>query len=430
MQANSITNNIKNFVGNRNDKAIYLFLGLALWFVSPILGIFLLLLFVHLNQKQDSKLNLLILLTVIITVTAFVSSVDIRGDLAVYVTNYEKLGKETPFEAAGGGGFEFVMWLFSYPIYILSDGSKYAFVFFWSLAINLLTFLVIVKVFSPRNYALLALFIVTTPNFIGYQAFLLRQYIATMIFFIALIYIDKKVVMWSLYLLSVFTHIANLLYFPILLLYNKVKILESKITVFLMVFVGITAAFSASIVFDLASLVAKFLPSQYGSVLLIKTYRYGREQTASEDLGIAFVEQFILFVIILLLVNNRGVKNSQEKVLKFLYPIFLAVMFMGRNIFLFSNRFAFIFFPFGGLFYYFIIEHKLKIFRQEIIVSLLLAKIVYFIYFMNIMNNGETVLSFMHGNTLGSNLFDYIEIVYDGFTEDVKIKELPDRIII
>lgn len=430
MQANSITNNIKNFVGNRNDKAIYLFLGLALWFVSPILGIFLLLLFVHLNQKQDSKLNLLILLTVIITVTAFVSSVDIRGDLAVYVTNYERLGKETPFEIAGGGGVEFVMWLFSYPIYLLSGGSKYAFVFCWSLAINLLTFLVIIKVFSPKNYALLGLFIVTTPNFIGYQAFLLRQYIATMIFLIALIYIDKKFLMWSLYLLSVFTHIANLLYFPILLLYNKIKILESKITVFIMVFVGITAAFSASIVFDLASIVAKFLPSQYASVLLIKTYRYGREQVESQDLGIAFVEQFILFIVIILLVNNKGVKNPQEKVLKFLYPIFLAVMFMGRNIFLFSNRFAFIFFPFGGLFYYFIIEHKLKIFKQEIIVSLLLAKIVYFIYFMNIMNNGETVLSFMHGNTLGSNLFDYIEIVYDGFTEDVKIKELPDRIII
>ncbi|MFM2311493.1 MAG: hypothetical protein RLZZ04_769, partial [Cyanobacteriota bacterium] len=411
-------------------KAIYLFLGLALWFVSPILGIFLFLLFVHLNQKQDSKLNLLLLLIVIITVTAFVSSVDIRGDLAVYVTNYERLGEETPFEIAGGGGVEFVMWLFSYPIYILSGGSKYAFVFYWSLAINLLTFLVIIKVFSPRNYALLGLFIVTTPNFLGYQAFLLRQYIATMIFLIALIYIDKKFVMWSLYLLSVFTHIANLLYFPILLLYNKVKILESKIAVFLMVFIGITAAFSASIVFDLASLVAKFLPSQYASVLLIKTYRYGREQVASEDLGIAFVEQFILFVIIILLVNNKGVKNSQEKVLKFLYPIFLAVMFMGRNIFLFSNRFAFIFFPFGGLFYYFIIEHKLKIFKQEIIVFLLIAKIAYFMYFMNIMNNGETVLSFMHGNTLRSNLFDYIEIVYDGFTEDVKIKELPDRIII
>jgi hypothetical protein len=105
-------------------------------------------------------------------------------------------------------------------------------------------------------------------------------------------------------------------------------------------------------------------------------------------------------------------------------------MLMGRNIFLFSNRFAFIFFPFGGLFYYFIIEHKLKIFKKEIIIYLLLAKIAYFIYFMNIMNDGKTVLTFMHGNTLGSNLFDYIEIVYDGFTEDVKIKELPDRIII
>lgn len=430
MQANSITNNLKNLVGSRNDKAIYLFLGLALWFVSPILGIFLLLLFVHLNYKEDSKLNLLLILMVIITITVFVSSVDIRGDLAVYVTNYELLGKKNPFEIAGGGGFEFVMWLFSYPIYIFSGGSKYAFIFFWSLAINLVTFLGIVKVFSPRNYALLALFIVTTPNFIGYQAFLLRQYIATMIFLIALVYTDKKFLMWGLYLLSVFTHIANLLYFPVLLLYNKVKILESKITIFLVVLFGITAAFSASIVFDLASLVAKFLPSQYASVLLIKTYRYGREQVASEDLGIAFVEQFILFVIIILLVNNKGVNHSQEKVLKFLYPIFLAVMFMGRNIFLFSNRFAFIFFPFGGLFYYFIIEHKLKIFKQEIIVYLLLAKIVYFIYFMNIMNNGETVLSFMHGNTLGSNIFNYIEVVYDGFTEDVKIKELPERIII
>jgi len=430
MQANSITNNLKNLVGSRNDKAIYLFLGLALWFVSPILGIFLLLLFVHLNYKEDSKLNLFLILMVIITITIFVSSVDIRGDLAVYVTNYELLGKKNPFEIAGGGGIEFVMWLFSYPIYIFSGGSKYAFVFFWSLAINLVTFLGIVKVFSPRNYALLALFIVTTPNFIGYQAFLLRQYIATMIFLIALAYIDKKFLMWGLYLLSVFTHIANLLYFPVLLLYNKVKILESKITIFLVVLFGITAAFSASIVFDLASLVAKFLPAQYASVLLIKTYRYGREQVASEDLGIAFVEQLILFIIIILLVNNKGVKHSQEKVLKFLYPIFLAIMFMGRNIFLFSNRFAFIFFPFGGLFYYFIIEHKLKIFKQEIIVYLLLAKIVYFIYFMNIMNNGETVLSFMHGNTLGSNIFNYIEVVYDGFTEDVKIEELPERIII
>ncbi|NJL52048.1 MAG: hypothetical protein HC930_07175, partial [Hydrococcus sp. SU_1_0] len=84
----------------------------------------------------------------------------------------------------------------------------------------------------------------------------------------------------------------------------------------------------------------------------------------------------------------------------------------------------------AGYFIIFIIEHKLKIFKQEITVFLLLAKIAYFIYFMNVMNDGETVLSFMHGNTLGSNVFDYIEIVYDGFTEDVKIKELPDRIII
>lgn len=430
MQRNLINGDANSFISRKNDKVIFLFIGLALWFFSPILGIFALLYFVHLNKKENSRLNLLIILVVVITLTVFVSSVDIISDLAVYVDNYEMLGKETPFEVSGGGGFEFVMWLLSYPIYLFSGGSRYAFVFFWSLAINLATFFVIVKAFSPKNYALLALFIVSTPNFIGYQAFLLRQYIATVIFLIALVFIDKKVWMWGLYLLSILTHIGNILYLPILLLYKKVKILESKVTVFFIVLFGITAAFSTSIIFDLSSFIAKFLPSPYSSIILIKTYRYGRQQVQSEDLGIAFVEQVIVFLIIIFLVNNKVVKNPQEKVLKFLYPIFLAIMLMGRNIFLFSNRFAFIFFPFGGLFYYFIIEHKLKIFKKEIIIYLLLAKIAYFIYFMNIMNDGKTVLTFMHGNTLGSNLFDYIEIVYDGFTEDVKIKELPDRIII
>jgi hypothetical protein len=281
MQRNLINGDANSFISRKNDKVIFLFIGLALWFISPILGVFALLYFVHLNNKENSRLNLLIILVVVITLTVFVSSVDIISDLAVYVDNYELLGKETPFEVSGGGGFEFVMWLLSYPIYLFSGGSRYVFVFFWSLAINLATFFVIVKAFSPKNYALLALFIVSTPNFIGYQAFLLRQYIATVIFLIALIFIDKKVWMWGLYLLSILTHIGNILYLPILLLYKKVKILESKVTVFLIVLFGITAAFSTSIVFDLSSFIAKFLPSPYSSIILIKTYRYGRQQVQS-----------------------------------------------------------------------------------------------------------------------------------------------------
>ena len=430
MQINSFNNSTIDVDTHRNDKAIYLFLGLALWFVSPILGIFLLLFFVHLNRQSKSKLNLAILLTVILTITVFVSSVVIRGDLAVYVSNYELLGRKTIWEISGGGGYEFVMWLFSYPIYKLSGGSRYAFIFFWSLAINLVTFLVIIKGFSPQKYGLLALFIVTTPNFIGYQAFLLRQYIATVIFLIAILCTQRKIVMWALYALSLFTHIGNLLYLPVLLLYKRVKILESKVVMFVTVMFGLTAALSVSIFFDLAAFFAQFLPATYAKIILIKTYRYGREQVASQDLGIAFVEQFILFLIIIFLLNSKGAKSTQEQILKFAYPIFLAIMFMGKDIFLFSNRFAFIFFPFGGLFYYFIIEHRLKIFKKELISFLLLGKILYFIYFMNSMNDGKTVLSFMNENTLRANIFDYIEIVYDGFTEDVRIDELPKRIII
>ena len=103
---------------------------------------------------------------------------------------------------------------------------------------------------------------------------------------------------------------------------------------------------------------------------------------------------------------------------------------MGREIFLFSNRFSFILFPFSGVFYYFLTEHKLKIFSKEIITYLLIGKVIYFCYFLNAVHNGNTVQTFMKGRTIESNVFDYIEVVYDGFTEDVKIKELPKRTII
>ena len=425
MQANLNKKYNNNFLTSKNDKAIFLFFGLAVWLVIPILGIFPLLFFVHLNRKRNSKLNLLINLLVILTITVFVSSLDVISDLAVYMDNYENLAKNNPFEISGGGGIEFVMWLFSYPVYLFSGGSRYAFIFFWSFLFNALTFFVIAKGFSPQKHGLLLLFIVSSPNFLGYQGFLVRQYLATVIFFIAVVNMDKKPLMWGIYLFSLCAHVANLLYLPVLLLYDKIKILQSKSIKVLLVLSGLTLTFSTSIVFDLAVLMEKVLPGQYGKVLLAKTYRYSREQLESTDLGIAFAEHILIFLIIIFFVRHKQIASSKEKLLIFTYPIFLFIMFIGRNIHMFSNRFAFILFPFTGLFYYLLIEFDWKIFKKEIIALLLIGKLVYFSYFLVSIDRGDVAFNYMDNQVLNSSVFRYIGSAYDGFTSDIKIKDLP-----
>ena len=427
MEANISKSYDKRLFVNKNDKAIFLFLGLALWFVSPILGIFPLLFFVHLNNKEKSILNFIINLMVIFTITTFVSSLDVISDLAVYINNYDKLSKNNPFEISGGGGLEFVLWVFSYPIYLIFDGSRYGFVFFCSLFFNTLTFLVITKGFSPQNYGLISLFVVSSPSFLGYQGFLVRQYFATVIFLVAVINADKKLLMWGLYIISLCTHISSLLYLPVLLLYDKTKLLKSNIVKMLLVIAGLTLTFSTSIVFNISLLIAQFLPSQFATAITAKTYRYTETQLETTDLGIVHLEHFIIFAILILLVRLKQIDSSPEKILYFSYPIFLFLMYIGRNITMFSNRFAFILFPFTGLFYCFLVKYEWKIFKKEIIIYLLIGKIAYFCYFLHTIDRGDNGFNYMNNQTFGSNIFDYIEQIHDGFTEDIRIKDLPEN---
>ncbi|MEO0012080.1 MAG: hypothetical protein RLZZ535_469, partial [Cyanobacteriota bacterium] len=39
MQRNLINGDANSFISRKNDKVIFLFIGLALWFISPILGV-------------------------------------------------------------------------------------------------------------------------------------------------------------------------------------------------------------------------------------------------------------------------------------------------------------------------------------------------------------------------------------------------------
>lgn len=431
MQVNlSKIKNNKFFI-NTNDKAIFLFFGLCLWVFIPILGIFLLLFFVHLNKKQNSQLNFFVTLLVILTITIFVSSTDIISDLAVYVFNYERLDTKTPFEISGAQGLEFVFWLASYPIHYFSNGSRYAFIFFWFFVFNCLTFLIINKGFSSKNYALLSLFIVSTPTFINYQGFLVRQYLATLIFLIAVINIENRVYKWVTYLTSLFTHASSIIYLPGLLLYDKSKFFKSKIVKIFVLIAGLILPFSTGILLNLANNIAKFIPGKYALVILSKTDYYALNKPNTSSFSIMFLENVLIFLIITFCLKNESNQSAKDRVMYMLYPVLLFLMLIGRDIFLFSNRFAFLLFPFAGVFYYFLIEYKWKIFKKRFLITTILTiKILYFSYFLHNINIGNNPFNYLDGKVFNSSILDYIEIAYDGFTQDVDIKSLPGRNLI
>lgn len=429
MQLDINRNFRRNTIANRNDKLIVLLLGLFLWCFIPILGIFPLILFIHLNKKAKSKLNFIVSLLVILTITIFISSADIVSDLAVYVDNYGNLDKKSFWEISGGQGLEFVMWLVSYPVYLISGGSNYAFVFFWCFVFNALTFWVVAKGFSPKNYGLLLLFIVANPVYFSFQIFLVRQYLATLLFLVAVVNIERKPVMWGLYILSLFTHVANIIYLPMLLLYNKLHIFKSKIAIIGGILLGLILPFSATFFVDIAERFARFLPSQYAAVIISKTAYYSREQTGETDIIIPLIENLIILLIILILLKKKKIQKSSERLLLLLYPILLLLMFVGKDIAMFSNRVAFLLFPFGGLFYCLIIEHKWKLHKRFIIAFILSIKIAYFNYYLSNVNLNNNIFNFLDGRIYSSTIFEYIDIASYNFTEDVKIKQLPQRSI-
>lgn len=430
MQLNINKSSKRNTLINQNDKAIVLFLGLALWLIVPILGIFPLILFIHLNQKSKSKLNFIVSLLVILTITIFVSSTDIISDLAVYVDNYGNLNRQSPFEISGGQGLEFVMWLVSYPVYLISDGSNYAFIFFWCFVFNALTFWVIAKGFSPKNYGLLLLFIVANPVYFSFQIFLVRQYLATLIFLVAVINAERKPVMWGLYLLSLLTHIANIIYLPLLLLYDRLHLFKNKIVIAFFVIAGTIVPFSGGIFIALAESITKFLPAQYSGIIVDKTGYYSREPTGENDITVTLIENLVIILVILVFLKTQKNQTSQDRFLFLSYPILFFLMLLGKDIHMFSNRVAFMLFPFGGVFYCLLIEHNWKILKKFGIIFLLSVKLLYFNYYLYNASSGNVKFHFLDDRVYSSTIFDYVEDAADKFTEDVRIKQLPSRSII
>lgn len=208
-----------------NYSIVVLFFALAVWVVVPIVGIFPLLLSVQLNllkpgkkSKSEIFLNNLLLILVVFTVSVFFSSVSVKLDLIGYIADYQQLDRLTPFEAAEsyGAGFEFIIYLLAYPVYYLTNGAAYAFLFNHALIINTLVVFVISKRLSAKYYPILLMIVFSTPTYY-FQIQVIRHALSNTFLMAAIATIESSGISFFVFLfLSAFSHFSSFIYVAIL----------------------------------------------------------------------------------------------------------------------------------------------------------------------------------------------------------------------
>lgn len=201
-----------------NYSIVVLFFALAVWVVVPIVGIFPLLLSVQLNllkpgkkSKSEIFLNNLLLILVVFTVSVFFSSVSVKLDLIKYIDSYKQLDRLTPFEAAEsyGAGFEFIIYLLAYPVYYLTNGDAYAFLFNHALIINTLVVFVISKRLSAKYYPILLMIVFSTPSYY-FQMQVMRHALSNTFLMAAIATIESSGISFFVFsFLSAFSHFSN-----------------------------------------------------------------------------------------------------------------------------------------------------------------------------------------------------------------------------
>ncbi len=206
-----------------NLPILILVLGLLVWVYVPIVGIFPLLLFVHLNKSYGNKkiehlIKNIILLIVLFTVTVFCCSIEIYLDTAVYVNEYKRCAGDYFVECIEQTSetFEPAFYFLSSLFFILSRGSERGFLFLWSFTINFLTIFIICKGFSKKYHALLVMLTLGNPAFYM-QTFLMRQFMAVSMFLCAIVTRRNKLLSCFYFIVSALNHYTSLIYLPFFL---------------------------------------------------------------------------------------------------------------------------------------------------------------------------------------------------------------------
>jgi hypothetical protein len=227
---------LKNIQNVTEFKLPLLFFAFAVWVSFPILGIFPLLLVIQLDllkpNAKPSKLfsfHTFILILVILTVGLYLSAFDIFADTKVYLSIYNSLDRQNPFEnAVAKERFEFVLFVFFDIIHFLSNESEFWWLFSLALFNNSIIVFYISKKFSPKYYPTL-LIILFSSYFYYSQVFYMRQFFALVFVLAAIASMESSQILFIIFsLLAVFSHTTSVIYI-LVCLFTQVLIAVGRI---------------------------------------------------------------------------------------------------------------------------------------------------------------------------------------------------------
>ncbi|MFM2380133.1 MAG: hypothetical protein RLZZ143_2714 [Cyanobacteriota bacterium] len=435
-----------------NYSVVLLFFALAVWVVVPIVGIFPLLLSVQLNllkpgkkSKSEIFLNNLLLILVVFTVSVFFSSVSVKLDLIGYIADYQQLDRLTPFEAAEsyGAGFEFIIYLLAYPVYYLTNGAAYAFLFNHALIINTLVVFVISKRLSAKYYPILLMLVFSRPSYY-FQIQVMRHALSNTFLMAAIATIESSGISFFVFsFLSAFSHFSNFIYVPILVflriitklpisflkIFNlkNIKIRENKkpnrmlaISILGLILIVALLGFSMgkSSLSPIISFVQELGFSDIARSVETRSIYYEKYNEGGDLRNIFTI--YLLFIGIggLISILDKQNISTQKLALTIIFLIqFIVYVFVVTTGF--AGRACYLLFSMNGIFYALIIESKLTKIKILNVMVFSFVGLIFMHYIRNFLIQlaqgwlmGEEHI-FFGGQPLQMNLFDYIKFFID-----------------
>lgn len=435
-----------------NYSVVLLFFALAVWVVVPIVGIFPLLLSVQLNllkpgkkSKSEIFLNNLLLILVVFTVSVFFSSVSVKLDLIRYIANYQQLDRITPFEAAEsfGAGFEFIIYLLAYPVYYLTNGAAYAFLFNHALIINTLVVFVISKRLSAKYYPILLMIVFSTPTYY-FQIQVMRHALSNTFLMAAITTIESSGISFFVFLfLSAFSHFSNFIYVAILVflriitkpqisflkIFNlkNIKIRKTQKTnrmlaISILGLILIVALLGFFIGISSLSPIISFV-QELGFSDIARTVEtrsiYYEKYNEGAGLSIILITYWLFIGIggLISILDKQNI-STQKLALTIIFSIqFIVYIFVVNTGF--AWRACFLLLSMNGLFYALIIESKLTKIKPLNIIAFIFVGLMFMYNIRTFLIQlaqgwlmGEEHI-FFGGQPLQMNLFDYIKFFID-----------------
>lgn len=427
---------IKNIHSLSELRMSMLFFGLAMWIVTPIMGNIPLLLSIQLDllKPKTRHKNLLtidnfLLIIVVISISIYISSIEVFADTQVYLDVYQTLDTKGIFDNVFfKDRYEFVLFLFLYPIHILTNGSEYLCLFLFSLIANSTLTFYISKKLSKKYYPTLLIIVFSTYYYYS-QVFYMRQFLSIMLVLMALVSIESSWLLfffWSF--LAIFSHLSSAMYIAVCIASKlaftvgrniKVKIektdrlilyIVGAIALIILIYLGWTIYSNPQQIYAYANNVINLLPQKdLSNTIQDRVNNYdGRDIDTFMFTIFRAAATTVLGVFIIL----KRTKKITPELLSLNIFYLIAVLQLGFILVTgFNQRIAYLFLSFYGLFFCIGLDDRTKLKPFGIISVLTMfvaaANTFNFLTIQVTMANIDG-WSFLNDNPMSMSVFDYI----------------------